>query len=399
MSTEIVIIGGGVMGAATAWHLLEADPGLSVVIVEPDPSHRQAASSTASGGVRQLFTRPENILMSQYTHEIIAGWADWTAPDGTATAADTVDLGFKAQGYLFITDPARSDQLRRDYELQRGLGVESLWLEPEQLAERYPDIYTGDLGPAILSYRDGWLDPHAFLRGMLARARHLGAEHVIDTVVGFETGGNRVTEVVLASGRRLTAEHVVNVAGVWGSGLSAQLGLTLPVEPMRRYDHYVVTATDFSNYPFIKDPSGLAVRPEGDGLTAARVDFDTPAAAPVAGGGFDLSIDPAYFEDEVWPRLVDRVPSADQLRLESTWSGHYDQNRLDGNMILDRWTGHLDNFYVATGFSGHGLMHAPAVGRALTELIRHGEFQTIDLHRMGLARVAAGEPYRELTVR
>ncbi len=142
----------------------------------------------------------------------------------------------------------------------------------------------------------------------------------------------------------------------------------------------------------MKDPAGLAVRPQGTGLTAARVDFSQP-------GGHDLTVDPAYFETEVWPALAQRFPVLDELKLVSTWAGLYDQNRLDGNMIIDRWAGHLDNFYVATGFSGHGLMHAPAVGRALSELIVHSAYRTIDLARLGLDRVLTGTPYAEVAIR
>lgn len=389
---DVVVVGGGVMGSATAWHLLQEEPRLSVAVIEPDPSYDGAASSAASGGVRQLFTRPENVLMSRYTHEVIDSWTDWTPPTGDAAPGEMPDLGWHANGYLFVTSPELSDQLRTDFEQQRSLGVEARWLEPAELAERYPLIRSEDLGPAILSPRDGWLAPSAFLDGMMRRARRLGATVVRGRAAGFEREGRRLTGVVLETGETVRASHVVNVAGVWGPGLSEDLGLKLPVEPMRRFDHYVESPMDFADYPFIKDPKGLAVRPEGPGLTAALVDFGTP-------GGWDLSIDKSWFEEVVWPALVDRVPRADELKLISTWSGHYDQNRLDGQMILDRWDAELDNYYFATGFSGHGLMHAPAVGRALTELIVHGEFRTLDLSRMGLARVELGQPYRELTIR
>ncbi|WP_433445467.1 NAD(P)/FAD-dependent oxidoreductase [Nonomuraea sp. CA-141351] len=385
-------MGGGVVGAATTWHLLEAEPSLTVAVIEPDPSHELAASSAASGGIRQLFTRPENVLMSQYTHEIIDRWSTWTAPDGSVEGNDVPDLAWRRQGYLFVAGTSRAEQLRLDYEQHVRLGVDAQWLEPERLRELYEHLHTEDLGAAILSPGDGWLDPHSFLRGMTSRARRLGATMIKGRAVGFETAQRRVTAVRLESGGTVEGESFVNVAGVWGPGLSAQLGLHLPVEPMRRYDHYVETKTDFTGYPFIKDPAGLAVRPESVGLTAALVDFDAPA-------GFDLSIDPSYFEDVVWPALVERVPATDQLKLVSTWAGLYDQNRLDGNMILDRWSGRLDNYYFATGFSGHGLMHAPAVGRALTELIVTGSFQTLDLTRMGLARIISNSPYRELSIR
>jgi FAD-dependent oxidoreductase domain-containing protein 1 len=389
---DVVVIGGGVVGSATAWHLLAEAPGLSVAVVEPDPAYAGAASSAASGGVRQLFSRPENVQMSRYTHEVINAWKDWTPPSGTADPDEVPDLGWRPNGYLFITEKELSDQLRQDFEQQVSLGVEASWLEPDDVGERFPLIATDDLGPAVFSPRDGWLDPAAFLRGMVRRGRRLGATFVRDRAVGFERSGRRITSVQLESGQALQADHVINVAGVWGPGLSAQLGLSLPVEPMRRFDHYVEIDQPVADYPFVKDPLGLAVRPEGAGLTAALVDFSTS-------GGWDLSIDKSWFETVVWPALVDRLPAADELRLVSTWSGHYDQNRLDGNMILDRWDTELDNYYFATGFSGHGLMHAPAVGRALSELVLHGSFQTLDLTRMGLQRVLAGEPYRELTIR
>ncbi|WP_109471849.1 NAD(P)/FAD-dependent oxidoreductase [Ornithinimicrobium cavernae] len=389
---DVVVVGGGAMGGATAWHLLEAEPGLSVAVIEPDTSYAGAATSAASGGVRQLFTRPENVLMSRYTHEVIDGWADWQPPCGQAAPEEVPDLSWHANGYLFVTAPEHSDLLGVDFERQRGLGVDVLWMEPTDLAERYPLIRTADLGPAVLSPRDGWLAPSAFMDGMLRRSRRLGATLIRNRAVGFERDGRCLSGVAMESGEVVGARHVVNVAGVWGPDLSAGLGLRLPVEPMRRFDHYVESPMDFSAYPFIKDPAGLAVRPEGPGMTAALVDSSTP-------GGWDLSIDRTWFEGVVWPALVDRVPRADELKLISTWSGHYDQNRLDGQMILDRWDAELDNYYFATGFSGHGLMHAPAVGRALTELILHGEFQSLDLSRMGLARVLADDPYPELTVR
>lgn len=384
---DVVIAGGGVIGVATAWHLLQLEPGASVAVIEPDNSYTLAASAKASGGVRQLFSRPENILMSRYTHDIIDEWDD----SGPNSASSSPPLGWKPNGYLFIATRGHTEQLARDFEQQKALGVDCDWLEPAELKDRYRELCVDGLGPAVLSPRDGWLDPHAFLIGMRNRARALGAVFIADKVRSFETRGSRVVAAQLAYNGAMGAEAFVNVAGVWGPGLSADLGLRLPVEPMRRFDHYVETRVEFTGYPFVKDPSGLAVRPEGRGLTAAVVDFSHL-------GGFDLTIDATYFENKVWPHLVERFPSTDSLKLVSTWSGLYDQNRLDGNMILDRWD-ELENYYIATGFSGHGLMHSPAVGRALAELIQYGEFRAIDLTRMGLARIRERAPYAELTIR
>ncbi len=220
-------------------------------MVEPDRTYRLAASSVASGGVRQLFTRPENVQLSQYTHQVIAEWEEWASIRGPAATELAPALGWRANGYPFVAgrSSASSRQLETDYDLQQSLGVEVVWLEPEEIHQRFAHISVDDLGPGILSPRDGWLDPHAFLHGMRARAQHLGATFMTDRVVGFEVRGRRVETVRLASGGRLGGRYVVNVAGVWGPALSAQLGLRLPVEPMRRFDHYVQTRADFAAYP------------------------------------------------------------------------------------------------------------------------------------------------------
>src|SRR5262249_29457761 len=151
-------------------------------------------------------------------------------------------------------------------------------------------------------------------------------------------------------------------------------------------EHYAETPLDLSALPFVKDPAGLALRPQGTGVSTGLVDFTHP-------GGFDQTIDHGYFERSVWPALAHRFPPLDRLRLRATTVGLYDQNRLDGNMIIGNHPGRLDNFYLACGFSGHGLMHAPAAGRALSELILHREYRTIDLTRMGYQRILDDAPY------
>lgn len=375
------------MGAATAAHLLREDPGLRVTIVEPDPAHTLAATPRASGGVRRLFSCPENIAMSQYTVEIIDGWRDFAGPDAP-------DLLWRPNGYLFIArrGGGAADALRRNLQVQRAHGVRATWLEPGELAARFPQIRTADLDGGVFSPDDGWLDPTALLSGLLGLARRLGARSRKDQVTGFDIAGSRVREVVLESGERLQAQAVVNTAGCWAPGLAERAGMPVPVEPMRRLEHHVDIPVDLGSLPFVKDPAGLAVRPDGPGLSVGLVDFDHPS-------GFDLSVDHGYFDRAVWPALAHRIPALDRLRLRASTAGLYDQNRLDGNMIIGNRPGRLDNLYLACGFSGHGLMHAPAVGRALAELVLHGEYRTIDLSRMGYQRVLDGRPYAEIGVR
>jgi glycine/D-amino acid oxidase-like deaminating enzyme len=376
---DVVIIGGGIMGAATALHLLREEPGLNVIIAEPDQGYSAAATPRASGGVRQLFSLPENIAMSQYTLQVIEGWREF-AGEGAP------DLGWRRNGYLFIG--AEAETLQANLEVQLAHNVRAQWLDPGAVAARFPCLAVCDLAGAVFSPDDGWLDPSALLTGMLVAATQRRAAIVRDHVADFEVDGTRVTAVKLRSGHRIRADIVINTAGCWAPGLAAQVGMAMPVEPMRRFEHQIEGALDATDLPFIKDPCGLAMRPQGLGLSVGLVDFGQP-------GGFDLDIDTGYFERAVWPALAHRIPQLDELHLRATTTGLYDQNRLDGNMIIGRWPGHLDNFYLACGFSGHGMMHAPAVGRALSELVLHGEFRTIDLSRMGYQRVLDARPYPE----
>lgn len=384
---DVLVAGGGIIGCATASYLLRADPTLDVVVVEPDPTYELAATPRASGGVRQLFTRPENILLSRYTLDVIANWTDFAE-----TTEPPPDLGWKQQGYLFVGRPEWTDALRANLATQRAHGVVAEWLEPATVAERYPDLYVDDLGPAVLSPDDGWLDPYAFLVGFARLAKALGATFVADRVTDLTVTAGNVTEVRLESGDTTSAGSVVDAAGCWAPGLAERVGMRLPVEPMRRFEHYVEGPLTLDGYPFVKDPGGLAIRPEGGGISVGLVDFSHS-------GGFDLTVDHTYFDRQVWPALAHRVPKFDRASVRATTAGLYDQNRLDGNMILGNWPDRLDNFYVATGFSGHGMMHAPGVGRALAELVLHGRYQTLDLSAMGYQRIADNRAYPELGIR
>lgn len=384
---DVAIAGAGIVGCATAVHLLEAAAGLEVVVVEPDPTYALAASGRGTGGVRQLFTRPENIALSQYTLDVIADWDNWAGMEGRPPA-----LQWRPNGYLFIAGHRDVGALAANLETQRSHGVDAHWMDPPDLALRYPQLHTGDLAGAVLSVRDGWLDPAAFFAGVRAKAERLGAVFLTDRVVDFTVTGTAVNSVILQSGVVLACDAVVNAAGTWAPELAAKVGMLMPVEPMRRHEHYVASSADLSGLPFVKDAAGLAVHPHRQGLSVGLVDFDHP-------GGENFAVDESYYVEAVEPALSDRFPRCGELALKRTWTGLYDQNRLDGNMIIGNWPGHAENFFVACGFSGHGFMHALGVGRALTELLLHGEYTTLDLSRMGYQRIVENQPYPEHGVR
>lgn len=383
--TDVLVIGGAVMGSACATFLLQADPSLSVTVLEPDPTYERAASLKASGGVRRLFALPENIQMSQFSIDWFADFEKHVGVNGEAP-----DLNFKKGGYLFIVPPDvdKVATLERHQQLQSSLGVNVEMLDPPALKKRFPSLEVEDLGAATLSPDDGWLDPNAVLQGLRKKARSLGAHYVRDRVVALEASDNLVRSAQLASGETITANWFVNCAGCWAQEVCGMLGIPLPVEPMRRFDTYFDFQGEIEPLPFIKDLSRLAMRPEGRGFTAGLVDWDEPR-------GFNFDVDHEYFQRVVWPAAAHRIPSFETIKEGSTWTGLYDQNQLDANMILGVCPGRFGNFLMAVGFSGHGLMHAPAVGRALKELILDRGFQTLDLSRMGYQRVIDDAPYRE----
>lgn len=372
MKVDVAIIGGGVIGCAAAYFLKGAGVD-RVAVIEPDSTYAKASSPVATGGCRRLFSLPENIRMSQFSIEFLKRWPE---------------VQWRERGYFFVVGPEDVDVLEANFRAQESLGVKVERMDRARIAARYPWIRTDDVALGVLSPEDGWLDPNSVLQGFRKRAQALGAEFVADRVVDLYVAGTAVTDLELASGKRVAADAVINAAGCWAASIAKLVGMDLPVNPMRRFEHYVELAEELPPMPLLKDPDRLIIRPEGRGYAVGLVRSDEPR-------GFNYDVDPAWFEEVVWPACAHRVPAFEALKLKREWAGLYDECELDGNMILGNWPGRLDNFHVACGFSGHGLMHAPAVGRALSELVVKGRFETIDLSRMGYGRVLAGEPYRE----
>lgn len=372
MKVDVAIIGGGVIGSAAAYFLRNAGVD-RVAVIEPDATYAKASSPVATGGCRRLFSLPENIRMSQFSIEFLKAWPE---------------VQWRERGYFFVVGDAQADVLEANLRTQESLGVNVERMDRAGIAARYPWIRTDDLALGVLSPEDGWLDPNSVLQGFRKKAQALGVQFVADRVVDLYVAGTAVTALELASGERVAADAVINAAGCWAASIAKLVGMDLPVNPMRRFEHYVELAEELPPMPLLKDPERLIIRPEGRGYAVGLVRSDEPR-------GFNYDVDPRWFEEVVWPACAHRVPAFEALKLKREWAGLYDECELDGNMILGNWPGRLDNFHVACGFSGHGLMHAPAVGRALSELIVKGRFETIDLSRMGYGRVLAGKPYRE----
>jgi FAD-dependent oxidoreductase domain-containing protein 1 len=387
MRCDTLIIGGGIMGSSAAYFLAASGKAGDVVVVEPDPTYAQAATPAGAGGVRRLMSLPENIRMSQFSLNFYAGFAETMA-----TAQYPADIAFRRQGYLFLTGAKGADVLYRNHDTQRAEGVECDLLDRDALHKRFPSVGLDGVALACHSPRDGWIDSQAALTGFRKKAQALGIAYVKDRVVALHTNETSVKRALLAGGEEVQAQFFINTAGPWVGEVAAMTGADLPVVPMCRVQHFWRCAHDIEPLPLIKGDSGAFFRPEGDGFAGGRPSFEIEP-------GFVWDVDRGYFADyfekTVWPLLANMVPKFGEIRLERTWPGHYAQNLLDGNMIIGRYSKGHDNLMTACGFSGHGIMHAPAVGRALSELVLHGAYRTLDLSRMEFERVLRNEPFAE----
>ncbi|NTF59535.1 FAD-binding oxidoreductase [Agrobacterium rhizogenes] len=383
LKTDIVIIGGGAIGAAVAYFLKRTDASISVTVIERDPTYNLASTPRASGGVRRLFSLPENIALSNYSIPFFDDFAETMAVDGVPA-----DIGLKKNGYLFIVPPTSRDMLKQNFEIETSMGCNVVWLEPDEIKHKFPSMNVSDLGSAVYSPDDGWLDPHSVLMGFRKKARSLGADFIAEEVMGFERTATRVAKVKLKSGAEIKADHFVNAAGAWAKDISTMLGFKVPIEPLRRFEHYFETEEPIEPLPYLKDPERLAFRPEGKGYSGGVPTLTEPR-------GYNFEVDHDYFENVVWPALAHRFPQFEKTKCKNTLPGLYDQNDFDGNVIIGPGADGLANFHMLAGFSGHGLMHAPGCGLAMTELLLKGRYETIDLSRLGWQRLLDDKPLPE----
>ncbi|MEM7406270.1 MAG: FAD-dependent oxidoreductase [Pseudomonadota bacterium] len=385
--TDIVVIGGSIVGSSVAYHMAMAGHAAEVCVIEPDPNYAWAAAPRSAGGVRLMYGLPENIEMSRYGREVFLDFARLMDVDGQPGI-----FPYRRHGYLYLaTGRPKVRGLETSFAVQTGQGVANELLDRDALAERFPFLRTDDVDAGLFGPDDGTIDPHAALTGIRRKAESLGVRYVKDKVTGLEVCGSRVARVALASGRSMKVDAVVNVAGAWAPAICAMVGMDVPVEPLSRPTFHFDAARPVGEVPLTKDSSGVMFRNEGAGYATGL----TPADAK---GGFQWEVqqsDYDQFESVIWPALAHRVPAFEQIKLRRAWAGHYAMNWFDGNAIIGSWSGRVDNFFFALGFSGAGLQKAPAIGRALTELITEGGYQTIDLTRLSYQRVLDNEPLVE----
>ena len=377
---DVAIVGGGVIGLSIARELCRAGVE-DVAVLERDASTGRGSSSRANGGVRAQFTTATNISFSLHSLTEIERLAN-----------DHADvLGWHQNGYLLLTgDEQRAQELVAALALQRSLGVETDELAKEDVARLAPIVRAEGLVAATFHARDGWLDPHGLVTAFDREARAAGARiltaHEV-TSIEWDGGGFGIT----AANEHHHAAWVVNAAGPHARGVAALAAVDLPVHPVRRNLAYTRNATglDIASMPMCVDlDTGVLVRGEGsDGLVIAYSD-------PADACGWDTSVDERFLP-AVAARIGNRFPLLEghPIHPRHCWAGLYPETP-DGHAIVGAPRS-MPRFVQCAGFGGHGLMHSPAAGVAVAELVTLGECRSFDLHALRLERFADGDVARE----
>ena len=381
---DVILVGGGVMGCATAYYLLKIDPRLKIAILEMDSTYEKSSTVLSDGNIRVQFNIKENIQMSQYGLEVLKHFAEEMEADGIRP-----DPAFRQQGNLFVLDEASREESYDGWVLQSSLDAIVYWLTPEDVRREYPLYNLKDCVAGTLGVHDGTMSPLAVLLGYKKKAISLGAKFIQAEVTEILKTGNQVAGVRLASGDVLSSPVVMNAAGAWASKVAKTVSVELPIAPTKRQVTVIETNARPENVlPLLFLPSGLYVVHEGAGVFTIGKSFPTDYV-----GYDDFTWERKAFEELIWPELVEYIPEFDRLKIQRGWAGLYEVNTLDGNAILGEWP-ELKGFFMAGGFSGHGFQQCHAVGRYIAELMLQ-KTPTLDLSIFSPKRILENKPVFE----
>lgn len=386
-SYDVVIVGGGVIGSSVAYHL-SANPDFTgrVAVIERDPSYAGASSSLSTSAIRQQFATTPNIMMSAYSIDFLRDVKARLAVEG-----HDADIGLREPGYLILGTRDQVAVFEANNRVQRACGVHTELLGPEEMQRRHPWLNVSDLGiGAYGPEKEGWFDGPALLAAFKRKARAQGVDYIAGSVTGIvKAGPHQIGAVLLAGGARIACGTLVNAAGAWSGQVARMAGLDVPVEPRKRCVFVFDSPEKISHSPFLFDTSGVLFRPEGHLYICGT----TPPAENAA-DDFGMEVDYALFDDIIWPALAHRIPGFERLKLLRAWAGLYEYNVFDHSAIIGRHP-EIANFVLACGFSGHGMMHSPAAGAGVSELILYQRSRSVDLLPFAYDRIAANKPIEE----
>jgi sarcosine oxidase, subunit beta len=379
-TADVVIIGGGIVGASIAYHLTIAGQ-KNVLVLEREAHQGKGSTGKSMGGVRAQFSTPVNIEMSLYS---IPFYSTFDERLGNP-------CGYKPQGYLFLaTSQSHLDYLTANQKKQRALGLKNVaMIASDDVSKEYPKLRCDDVLAASFCPTDGFVDPYSAMTRFTACALENGAGLVRGTeVTGIERSG---TGFLLRTSKGDVSAHVVvNAAGAWAAEIARMIDVELPVNPLRRM---LIPTEPFADFPhtspmIIDMSNGFHFRPEALGFLLAWNDPEENTF------GYNTDFDPGFIE-KVLTRAADRVPCFENVAVnpKRCWAGLYEMTP-DHHAILGSVPA-VPGFFLANGFSGHGVMHAPATGKILSDIILHGSTEIADAHKLRLSRFAENDLIHE----
>lgn len=364
-----VIMGGGVMGASTAYHLAKRGA-KQIVLLEKESFFGTGATGRCAGGIRYQFSTEINIRLSQASLPMLDRFAE--------EMGQSIDRRYC--GYLFLlTREQDVATFERNVALQRRLGVPTQWLSGDEVRRMVPQLQADDVLAATYCAEDGLADPNGVVAGYVAGARRLGVTLLTDTAVTQITHTADGYTVHTNQGN-LSCEQLVNAAGPWASQISQMVGVPLPIVPLRRQWLTTTPLPDLRpDFPFVIDfAQNLYFHPEGKGLLTGMSNLQEQP-------GLDQRVDEAW-ELVHLEAAVQRLPLLETAGLQSRLAGLY-ENTPDAHPILGGVAG-VPGYFVVAGFSGHGFMHGPIAGKLMAEIMLDGRATTVDVVSLGYGRFA-----------
>jgi sarcosine oxidase, subunit beta len=378
-TAAVVVIGGGVMGASTAYHLALRGQ-KDVLLLEKDEFFGTEATGKCAGGVRYQFSTEINVRLSLQSLPMLDRFKDEIGQD----------INFRKCGYLFVlTNPVDVKTFKHSLELQRNLGVQTEWLSPDEIHQRLPLMRFEDALAGSFNPQDGLVDPNSVVMGYIGAAQRMGVQCLNNVkVTGIRQAAGKIVAVETNQGA-VSTPVVVNAAGPWAGLIGRMAGVPVPIVPYRRQ---IMTTNALpevpADFPFVLDfAQSLYFHREGDGILTGMSNNNEKA-------GFDQNVDEA-FEMVNLEASIARMPCLEKASLLSHWAGLYEVTP-DAHPIFGQTP--VAGFYLVAGFSGHGFMHGPISGKLLAECILDGKFLSLDVSMLDLARFQEGRQIREYNV-
>ena len=391
---DIVIVGGAIMGASAAWFITEqANFDGRVLVVEKDPSYENCSTMHTNSCMRQQFSTPLNVKISQFAADFVKNLPRYMGNDERVP-----ELTIRSFGYMYLADTAEfADVLRDNQKIQLAEGAATQLMTPSEIQQAYPFYNVDDIVLGSINLVDeGLWDATAVFDWWRRSARERGVEFVSNEAVAMtkNSAGTKVENITLKSGEVISCGKVLNASGPRAARTSKMAGIDIPVEPRKRYSWIFSAEQPLDrDLPLTIDPSGVHVRENGGGTYQCGGHSDIDPAVDYD----DFTMDHDIWQNHIWPILATRIPQFEAIKVQSEWAGHYAYNTFDHNAVLGPHTD-VENFYFLNGFSGHGLQQSPAMGRGIAELMVNGSYSSLDMSLFHYDRIIENSPIIEKAV-